>query len=180
MVIFDTGGQQSLPPLLSEIPSHLCRVPALPSRRRRHRRRGRRSGRLVRLKFYLSHCSASTGSGHGSFLGLGVSCLVPVVGFEALLPRRPCPLWLNMRRQCLRNLRPLCRVSRPVEAHAPAPVRIGLQKDVHSVKRLQACLGDIKAWLALNFLNFNEKKTEVMVFGPSGSCESSSVDLGPL
>uniref|UniRef100_A0A3B3WL78 Reverse transcriptase domain-containing protein n=1 Tax=Poecilia mexicana TaxID=48701 RepID=A0A3B3WL78_9TELE len=54
------------------------------------------------------------------------------------------------------------------------------QQDVHSIKHLLACLGDIKAWLALNFLNFNENKTEVMVFGPSGSCESSSVDLGPL
>uniref|UniRef100_A0A3B5PWV6 Reverse transcriptase domain-containing protein n=1 Tax=Xiphophorus maculatus TaxID=8083 RepID=A0A3B5PWV6_XIPMA len=52
------------------------------------------------------------------------------------------------------------------------------QKDVHSIKHLLACLGDIKAWLALNFLNFNENKTEVMVFGPSDSCESSSVDLG--
>uniref|UniRef100_A0A3B3Y8S9 Reverse transcriptase domain-containing protein n=1 Tax=Poecilia mexicana TaxID=48701 RepID=A0A3B3Y8S9_9TELE len=54
------------------------------------------------------------------------------------------------------------------------------QKDVHSIKHLLACLGDFKAWLALSLLNFNEKKTEVMVFGPSGSCESSSVDLGPL
>ncbi len=34
--------------------------------------------------------------------------------------------------------------------------------------------------MALNFLNFNEKKTEVMVFGPSSSCPSSPVDLGPL
>ncbi|KAL6485907.1 hypothetical protein MHYP_G00052990 [Metynnis hypsauchen] len=166
--------------MIEQILRHLCRVPALPSRRRRHRRSGRRSGRLVKLKFYLSHCSASTRSGHGSFLGSRVprrfldpvdACLVPVVGFEALRPRRPCPLRLNMHRQYLRNLRPLCQVSRLVEAHAPAPapVRIGLQKDAHSMKRLQACLRDIKAWLALNFFNFNEKKTEVMVFGPSGS-----------
>ena len=34
--------------------------------------------------------------------------------------------------------------------------------------------------MALNFLNFNEKKTEVMVFGPSGLCEPPPFDLGPL
>ena len=29
---------------------------------------------------------------------------------------------------------------------------------------LDTCLNDIKAWVALNFFNFNGKKTEVMVF----------------
>ena len=45
------------------------------------------------------------------------------------------------------------------------------KKNAFSLTPLLACLEDIKAWMALNFLNFNEKKTEVMVFGPSGSCE---------
>uniref|UniRef100_A0A669ET81 Reverse transcriptase domain-containing protein n=1 Tax=Oreochromis niloticus TaxID=8128 RepID=A0A669ET81_ORENI len=40
-------------------------------------------------------------------------------------------------------------------------------------------LKDIRAWLALNFLNFNEKKTEVIIFGPSGPGVPPS-DLGPL
>lgn len=53
-------------------------------------------------------------------------------------------------------------------------------KDGISIKPLLTCLDDIKAWLALNFLNFNEKKTEVLVFGPSGPCESSSDVLGSL
>lgn len=29
-------------------------------------------------------------------------------------------------------------------------------------------------WMALNFLNFHEKKTEVMMFGPNGSCSPHS------
>ncbi|XP_014865742.1 PREDICTED: uncharacterized protein LOC106931877 isoform X2 [Poecilia mexicana] len=106
MMLFDVAGQQSLPPLLSEIPSHLFRVPGLLSRRRCRRRRGSRVPR--------------------HFLDPVDVCLVPVVGVEAPLHRHPCPSQLNMRRQCLQNLRPLCRVSRPVEAHDPVPVRIGL------------------------------------------------------
>lgn len=43
---------------------------------------------------------------------------------------------------------------------------------------LLQCLHDIKAWMACNFLNFNEEKTEVMVFG--GTPGSSPVDLGYL
>uniref|UniRef100_A0A3P9BFF7 Reverse transcriptase domain-containing protein n=1 Tax=Maylandia zebra TaxID=106582 RepID=A0A3P9BFF7_9CICH len=54
------------------------------------------------------------------------------------------------------------------------------RKDAISIKPLLTCLVDIKAWLARNFLNFNKKKTEVLVFGPSGPCESSSVVLGSL
>lgn len=34
--------------------------------------------------------------------------------------------------------------------------------------------------MAFNFLNLNEEKTEVMVFGPSGACGVSSIDLGSL
>ena len=54
------------------------------------------------------------------------------------------------------------------------------KKDALSVKPLLLCLEDIKAWMSLNFLKCNENKTEVMVFGPSGSCEAPPVDLGPL
>ncbi|CAJ1051395.1 uncharacterized protein LOC117829052%2C partial [Xyrichtys novacula] len=53
------------------------------------------------------------------------------------------------------------------------------KKNAFSLTPLLACLEDIKAWMALNFLNFN-KKTEVMVFGPSGPCETPPVDLGIL
>ncbi len=34
--------------------------------------------------------------------------------------------------------------------------------------------------MALNVLNFNENKTEVMLFTPGGTCESSDLDLGEL
>ena len=42
------------------------------------------------------------------------------------------------------------------------------KKDAFCLKPLLLCL---KAWMSLNFLKFHEKKTEVMVFGPSGSYE---------
>ncbi|CAG5895566.1 unnamed protein product [Menidia menidia] len=69
MELFDVAGRQTLPPLLSEIPSHLFRVPELLPRRRRRRHRGRRSGRLVKLKSYMTHCSTLARSSQGSFLG---------------------------------------------------------------------------------------------------------------
>uniref|UniRef100_A0A8C5AN71 Reverse transcriptase domain-containing protein n=1 Tax=Gadus morhua TaxID=8049 RepID=A0A8C5AN71_GADMO len=58
-------------------------------------------------------------------------------------------------------------------------IYIPLRKaEAYSIKPLLDCLQDIKAWMSLNFLNFNEKKTEVMVF--SGSGVSPLVDLGYL
>ena len=53
------------------------------------------------------------------------------------------------------------------------------KKDEHSVRRLLTCLDDIKAWMALNFLHFNDKKTEVMVFGAAGTPHRSGL-LGPV
>ncbi len=44
--------------------------------------------------------------------------------------------------------------------------------------QLLDCLDDIKAWMSLNFLSFNENKTEVMVFG--GTTGTPLVDLGAL
>lgn len=32
------------------------------------------------------------------------------------------------------------------------------------------CLDNVKAWMALHFLHFNENKTQMMLFGPNGSC----------
>ena len=54
------------------------------------------------------------------------------------------------------------------------------KKDECSVRLLLKCLDDIKAWMALNFLNFNYK-TEVMVFGgTSGTPPCRSGFLGPV
>lgn len=41
---------------------------------------------------------------------------------------------------------------------------------------LLECLEDPKTWMALNFLNFSESKTEVMVF--DGQSEVPSFELG--
>lgn len=54
------------------------------------------------------------------------------------------------------------------------------KKNAFSLTPLLACLEDIKDWMALNFLNFNEKKTEVMVFGPSGLCEPPLLTVSNL
>jgi len=43
-------------------------------------------------------------------------------------------------------------------------IYVPLQKN-ETVGPLLKCLDDIKAWMALNFLSFNESKTEVMFFG---------------
>ena len=53
-----------------------------------------------------------------------------------------------------------------------SPIYLPLKKkDAFCLKPLLLCLVDIKAWMSLNFLKFNENKTEVMVFGPSSSCK---------
>uniref|UniRef100_A0A3B5Q121 Reverse transcriptase domain-containing protein n=1 Tax=Xiphophorus maculatus TaxID=8083 RepID=A0A3B5Q121_XIPMA len=54
------------------------------------------------------------------------------------------------------------------------------RKGVNTVPILLECLDDIKTWMALNFLNFNERKTEVIIFDPGTTCKSTPVDLGPL
>lgn len=43
------------------------------------------------------------------------------------------------------------------------------------LKSLFQCLDEVKTWMASNVLNFNEEKTEVIIFGPS--CNSSTPDL---
>ncbi len=50
-------------------------------------------------------------------------------------------------------------------------------KDIGSLAPLLQCLEEIKAWMALNFLNFNENKTEVMLFTPGSTRQSLDLDL---
>uniref|UniRef100_A0A3B3D322 Reverse transcriptase domain-containing protein n=1 Tax=Oryzias melastigma TaxID=30732 RepID=A0A3B3D322_ORYME len=57
---------------------------------------------------------------------------------------------------------------------------VPINKNGSSITALLSCLHDIKNWMALSFLSFNDQKTEVMVFGPSGSCDPSKMDLGVL
>lgn len=52
------------------------------------------------------------------------------------------------------------------------------KKEGFPLSSLQLCLDDVKAWMALNFLHFNDSKTEVMVFSPSSNM--NWVDLGNL
>lgn len=133
----DRDDQNTLPPLLARIPSHLLRLPALPSRRRRLRRRGKRGGLLVRLKLQLSCSSFISRASFGLLPPLTVPWrfldptgigLVPVTGFaEGLKPRRPCPSRLSRRgvNHSLSRSLPLA----PGSDEPPVPVltaRIGL------------------------------------------------------
>lgn len=51
------------------------------------------------------------------------------------------------------------------------------RSDANSLKPELDCLNDIKAWMPLNFLNFNKSKTEVLIFGPSGAFDTPHMDL---
>uniref|UniRef100_A0A8C7YUS4 Reverse transcriptase domain-containing protein n=1 Tax=Oryzias sinensis TaxID=183150 RepID=A0A8C7YUS4_9TELE len=59
-------------------------------------------------------------------------------------------------------------------------IYLPLKKDNLSVTQLLSCLHDIKDWLALSFLSLNEKKTEVVIFGPNDFSGPSPIDLGSL
>ena len=48
------------------------------------------------------------------------------------------------------------------------------------VNQLLNCLVDIKAWMALHFLNLNENKTEIIIFRPSVAASTLVLDIGPL
>lgn len=54
------------------------------------------------------------------------------------------------------------------------------RNDNSSVKLLLDCLADIKAWMAMNFLHFNESKTEIVIFGPSSTHVAPNTELGSL
>ncbi|KAL6491008.1 hypothetical protein MHYP_G00013530 [Metynnis hypsauchen] len=143
LAVFNHGGQNILPPLLSGIPTHLYRASASTSQRK-HRRCGKRSGRLRKLKVCLARSSSISRTGHGLSLPFVVSrwflepidiCLVRVVGLdEGVRPRRPCSPrprgpcspWPRQRGVDPRNLRSLLRAPRSAEPQAPAPARIGL------------------------------------------------------
>lgn len=49
-----------------------------------------------------------------------------------------------------------------------------------SLDPLLQCLDEVKSWMASNFLNFNENKTEVIIFGPSGNPNTSNFNLHSL
>ncbi len=54
------------------------------------------------------------------------------------------------------------------------------RNDSYSFQPLLECLNNVKAWIALNVLSFDDKKTEVMMFGPSSTSVTPNVDLGSL
>ncbi|XP_062391362.1 uncharacterized protein LOC134079180 [Sardina pilchardus] len=56
------------------------------------------------------------------------------------------------------------------------PLKANGQAALHS---LLDCLADIKAWMGANFLNLNENKTEIIVFGKTSPAFSTDA-LGPL
>ncbi len=59
-------------------------------------------------------------------------------------------------------------------------VYLPIKQNSDGLDALWACLADVKAWLSLNFLNFNEEKTEMIVFKPSDSMTAAKPNLGGL
>ncbi len=56
-----------------------------------------------------------------------------------------------------------------------------LQKnDKNALTPLLNCLRDVKSWMALNFLKYNDSKTEIILFGQIENLASVNVHLGPL
>ena len=49
-----------------------------------------------------------------------------------------------------------------------------------TIKCLLNCLEDVKAWMALHFLSFNDSKTEVLLLGPGTTCNTNGIDLSTL
>ncbi len=49
-----------------------------------------------------------------------------------------------------------------------------------AVERLVECFGEIKVWMFANLLCLNESKTELILFGPSESVDTSKIELGIL
>lgn len=114
LVNFDSYGQKTLPPFLSDFPSYLCHTPVPLPRRKCHRRRGKRSGCLVRLRAGLVR-SDRGGYGAGPRLCISgrsldpvAAWLVPVAGSDGMVqPRGPCSPCHRWRGINLGNLRPL-------------------------------------------------------------------------
>ena len=57
------------------------------------------------------------------------------------------------------------------------PLKPGMQGNL---TRLLACLSDIKKWMSQNFLQLNEAKTEIILFGPPKSTLPFHAALGTL
>ncbi len=56
-------------------------------------------------------------------------------------------------------------------------IYLPLKPSSNGPETLASCLSGVKAWLSLNFLNFNESKTKIIVFGPSDSRSTPKVNL---
>lgn len=137
LVKLNQDGHQTLPPLLSGIPAHLCRTPAPPPRRKRTcRRRGKRSGWLVKLKDYLAHCCSASKAEFEAVPTLFFSrrsprfhlptnaSVTPVIGAEQVFQPRGC-CSPRPRRRGVNHLH-VFRAPRTAEVVvSPVPVRIG-------------------------------------------------------
>uniref|UniRef100_A0A1A8P7L4 Uncharacterized protein n=1 Tax=Nothobranchius rachovii TaxID=451742 RepID=A0A1A8P7L4_9TELE len=133
---WNQAGHKTLPPLISEIPAHLCRVPD-PPLRHKCRRRGRRAGFLVKLKASLGYSHKPLFRKQGAVPNLRFSrrsldpvCawLVPVFGLDGTpQSRKPCSPRPRRRGVNPRILQPLCRASRMAsDGDPPLTARFGL------------------------------------------------------
>ncbi len=52
--------------------------------------------------------------------------------------------------------------------------------DANSLAPLLDRLDEVTAWMASDFLKFNEEKTEVMIFRPGNTCDPPDLDLSVI
>ncbi len=57
------------------------------------------------------------------------------------------------------------------------PLKVGNE---HSLQSLLLCLEEVKIWLSKNFLQLNDKKSEIIIFGPPKFKEMISSNIAPL
>ena len=133
---------------------------------------GIRDGALDWFASYLANMNFLVEIGEFSSSSVPVTCGVPQGSILG-------PTLFSLYLLPLRSIFEAHKVSYHIYAD-DTQLYFPLKSGTDSVSSLLACLEDIKAWMDNNFLQLNQKKTDVMLFGPSHLLNNISSTLGPL
>lgn len=138
--------------------------------------------------FYLKHCVGIRGTAldwfrsylpvrsFSVYLGNSVSSLVPL---QCGVPQGHV-LWLIFFCIYLLPLGSIFRKYGILYLSYADNTQVNLPLKLKSPNYLKLLLDCLKSWMSQNVLSFNEAKTEVLVFGPSGPGDVPQFDLGSL